>query len=306
MGRGRSKHTIALVQAAYEILAEIQPASVRAVCYKLFVRQLIPSMLKQQTDKVSGYLVTAREEGVIPWEWIVDETRPAEYPGTWNDPEHFAEVAMRSFRRDRWQQQDTHVEVWSEKSTIGGTVGPILKKLGVTFRVFGGYSSATKIKDIADMSLNIEKPFVALYMGDWDPSGLHIDEVYIPDKLGKHGAAVEIKRIALVASDLTCELSSFPLLDKETDTRFHWFASRTCEDFGLKCWEFNAMKCWELDAMDPRILRQRVEAEILRYINQDAWDRCQLAEDVEQSSLRTVLTNWHKQMGAGPQIGIHP
>jgi hypothetical protein len=44
MGRGRSQKSLALVQLAREILEEIQPASVRAVCYQLFTRGAIPSM----------------------------------------------------------------------------------------------------------------------------------------------------------------------------------------------------------------------------------------------------------------------
>jgi hypothetical protein len=39
MGRGRSQKSIELVQTAHDILEEIQPASVRAVCYQLFIRE---------------------------------------------------------------------------------------------------------------------------------------------------------------------------------------------------------------------------------------------------------------------------
>jgi hypothetical protein len=35
MSRGRSDYTLSLVEAAQEILCEIEPATVRAVCYKL-------------------------------------------------------------------------------------------------------------------------------------------------------------------------------------------------------------------------------------------------------------------------------
>ncbi|MDQ2963218.1 MAG: hypothetical protein M3R31_08700 [Pseudomonadota bacterium] len=42
-GRGKAQKTIALIYAARRILEEIQPASVRAVCYRLFVAGVIPS-----------------------------------------------------------------------------------------------------------------------------------------------------------------------------------------------------------------------------------------------------------------------
>lgn len=77
-GRGKSRASIAIIEASIRILAEIQPASVRAVCYRLFTEGLIESMAKGKTNKVSRLLVDAREDGLVPWDWIVDETREAE------------------------------------------------------------------------------------------------------------------------------------------------------------------------------------------------------------------------------------
>jgi hypothetical protein len=67
-----------LIEAAYAILREIQPASVRAVCYRLFTIGAIVSMDKAETNKVSTQLTWAREQHIIPWSWIVDETREPE------------------------------------------------------------------------------------------------------------------------------------------------------------------------------------------------------------------------------------
>lgn len=78
MGRGKAQKSLDLIDAARAILREIQPATVRAVCYRLFVANVIDNMSKSQTNKVSRQLTWAREEGIIPWHWIVDETREAE------------------------------------------------------------------------------------------------------------------------------------------------------------------------------------------------------------------------------------
>ena len=78
MGRGNAKQSDRLIVAAHRILKDIHPASVRAVCYKLFTERLIPSMAKKETDRVSKLLTRAREYNLIPWDWIVDETRKAE------------------------------------------------------------------------------------------------------------------------------------------------------------------------------------------------------------------------------------
>ena len=74
MPRGKTQAVIALIDTCAEILEQIQPASVRAVCYQLFVRELIKSMAKVCTNRISRHLVYAREEGIIPWDGL--STKP--------------------------------------------------------------------------------------------------------------------------------------------------------------------------------------------------------------------------------------
>src|SRR5262245_60151463 len=119
-GRGKSAKTLRLIDAAKAILTEIQPATVRAVCYRLFVAGIIDSMEKKNTSKVSVQLTWAREQGIIPWQWLVDETREAEYIPSWDDPEQFAQSISRQYRRDNWAHQNALIEVWSEKGTMRG------------------------------------------------------------------------------------------------------------------------------------------------------------------------------------------
>ena len=65
MPRGKTQRSVDLIAACYDILQEIHPATVRAVCYQLFIRgQRIPSMEVRHTKRVSAQLVDAREAGV--------------------------------------------------------------------------------------------------------------------------------------------------------------------------------------------------------------------------------------------------
>jgi len=41
VGRGKSERSLQLIDASIDILEEIQPATVRAVCYRLFTMGLI-------------------------------------------------------------------------------------------------------------------------------------------------------------------------------------------------------------------------------------------------------------------------
>lgn len=99
-GRGLSQDSKRIIYAAYEVLETEHPASVRATCYRLFTLNVIDSMKKSETDKVSRLLVYARENGIIPWDWIVDETRESECVTTWSDPEEYFDIVSRSFRKD--------------------------------------------------------------------------------------------------------------------------------------------------------------------------------------------------------------
>jgi hypothetical protein len=77
-------------------------------------------MARSEMQRVYRLLKEAREEGDIPWDWIVDETRAIERVPTWSDPEEYARCVARSYRRDFWNQQPHRVQVWSEKWTVRG------------------------------------------------------------------------------------------------------------------------------------------------------------------------------------------
>jgi hypothetical protein len=279
--RGISKSSKDLIDASYQILEEIQPASVRAVCYRLFTIGMIPNMSKGSTGKVSKKLVYAREQGLIPWDWIVDETRSAEKTQTWKDTSSIIRSAVNSYRRDYWQEQPYRIEVWSEKGTVRGTLSPILDEYGVTFRAMHGYSSATVINEIAEESNRSDKPLIAFYCGDFDPSGKHMSDINLPRRLERYGANITIQRTALLESDVfDGDLPSFEAASKSGDTRFQWFI----DNFGNKC--------WELDAMSPVMLRECVKASITCKLDLEAWNRAIDIEQVQKASLQQFHQSW--------------
>jgi hypothetical protein len=286
MSRGKGHRSLALVAKAYAILEEIQPASVRAVCYRLFVAGLILSMKKSETNSVSRLLTRAREEGEIPWDWIVDESREAETVRTWSEPAEIIRAAVHGYRKDYWQDQRCHVEVWSEKGTVRGTLGPVLDEYGVTFRVMHGYASATVINKIAEESRAIDKPFIAFYVGDWDPSGKHMSDVDLPRRLQEYGAAAVLVRIALEDGDLQ-GLPSFDVETKSQDPRYTWFRNNVGGD------------CYELDAMPPPELRSCVESHIRGLIDLDLWNHSIGIEKVEVASMQEFHKSWQASLCSG-------
>jgi hypothetical protein len=267
-----------LIGAMYAIAKAAQPITGRGVGYKLFTAGLIASMSVNEMQKVYRLLRIAREQGDIPWEWIVDETRELERVSTWDDPEQYARTVARSYRRDFWNQQPVRVEVWSEKGTIRGVLKPVLDHYAVGFRVMHGFTSATAVNDIAKDSDG--RNLIVLYVGDFDPSGLYMSECDLPQRIAEYGGDhVKFRRIALMP-DQTAGLPSFPASDKRKDTRYPWFVKH------------HGTRCWEIDAMDPRDLRECVKEWIRQQIEPTAWARCETVNAAELESMRTFLSNW--------------
>jgi hypothetical protein len=277
-GRGKSESSLALVTAAKAILEEIQPATVRAVCYRLFVAKMITDMGKNSTGKVSKQLVWAREQNIIPWHWIVDEGRYLERTAQWDSIDERIDCAVKTYRRDNWNDQPQRLEVWSEKGTVRGTIGPILRTYGVGFRVMHGYTGASTLHTAA-INSRYGHPLTILYIGDYDPSGLHMSEIDIPQRLERYEGKAAFQRIALRAAD-TVGLPSFPAADKKTDSRFDWFA----RNYGDKC--------WELDAYSPPLLRQRVEQEIKARLDMNAWEHALKIERAEIAAMKEYGDSW--------------
>jgi hypothetical protein len=235
-------------------------------------------MAKSEMQRVYRLLKEARERGYIPWEWIVDETRTLERVPTWSDPESYARCVARSYRRDFWGQQPVRVELWSEKGTVRGVLGPVLDHFAVGFRVMHGFSGATTIHDVSQDDDGRE--LIVLYVGDFDPSGMFMSEEDLPARLSDYGGDhVSIQRIALTREHVT-DLPSFPATDKRKDPRYRWFRAN------------HGNRCWELDAMDPNDLRNCVDEVIAELIEPVAWKRCEIINQAEQESLRTILEKW--------------
>lgn len=273
-----AKESLRVIEAMHDIAEAAQPITGRGVGYKLFTAGLIASMSTKDMKKVYRLLKIARERNMIPWEWIVDETRELERVSTWRDPAEYVRTVKLSYRRDAWADQPVRVEVWAEKGTVRGVLQPVLEEYGVGFRVMHGFGSATSIYDVAQDEQ--DRPLVALYAGDWDPSGLYMSQHDLPDRLARYGGDhVVLKRIALLADDIT-DLPSFSAADKKKDSRYKWFT------------QHHGNECWELDAMDPNDLRERVENRIVAEIEPEAWQRYVTAQEAEQESLETLLDQW--------------
>jgi len=242
--------------------------SVRQIFYKLVANYGYPNE-RQAYKRLITILTKAREEGLIDADRICDFSRPEYY----NNPpyktldEYLQEkikLIIEDFDLDRWENQPFYVEVWIEKEALSRVILPICKKYRVNLIVKKGYSSYTQVYR-AGKRFPDGKPAIVLYLGDHDPSGLHIEaKLYqrLTQILLKEGKIIPlaVKRVALTYYQiLSYGLPPSPLKK----------VGQGHEKYRKKFGE----KTWELDALDPKILTCLLEEEIRKLINWTLWEQ---------------------------------
>lgn len=279
MARAEWAKTTALIDVAVAILEGQYPMTVRQLFYQIVSRAVL-----QNNDrcykKVSRVMNKARQDGRCRWEYIVDRSRPEYAPNVFKDAQGYAEVVRRSYRKDYWELQPNHVEVWTEKDAIIGCIEGLTNELGITVRVGRGFNSATKRHQIEVLFRQIErngKNIFVLYLGDHDPSGVAIEK----DLCEKIHANFSIKRIAIHKADIRL-FDLPPLRVKLSDSRSVEFVRNHGPD------------CVELDALPANELRSRIQNAVYSLMDMTKWERAIEIEKAEMASIISSMELWNK------------
>lgn len=274
MAKARWKETENLIREAREILEPEHPMTIRQLFYRLVSIQVLQNNLPNY-KRVSRVMTDVRKVFEIPFDWIVDRTKVEIEPLVWDDPGEFSELVGNLYKKNRWQDQSCHVEIWSEKDAINGSVEPVYSRYGVTFRAYRGFNSTTKKYEIARFFNSLGKPVVILYLGDHDPSGWAIQRDLKNALNEYHVHDFTISRLAIMPEDIHI-FNLPPLRVKEKDSRAPKFKARYGEE------------AVELDALPPTELRARLEDAILELIDVELWNRAESVEQVELESIREI------------------
>jgi len=285
-----------LLNAAVEILKAEQPVTLRQLYYRLVSSGALGN--RQAEYKRLGALMTrAREARVIPRTWIVDHVRATLKPSSWSGLADFGETIRQVYRKDFWERQAHHVEIFVEKDAVAGTIQPVTAENDVALRVCRGYASVSFAGEIADEWARIEKPVFAYYCGDFDPSGFDIERD-LREKLVRYSgladewrgvntdgwSAIEDhansdasggfywRRLAVREADFQA-FDLIPLPVKHRDSRSAGFLQQ------------HGGHCAEVDALPPSELRRRVLEAIDGHIDVDEWNRLMDVEQAEQQSI---------------------
>jgi hypothetical protein len=276
--RGLSWRTISLRDFAHELLEAKQPMNLRQLHYEVFgaakidydnatpdykrlSRVTSASRRRHRQAELKGYghVFVGWE---IPHEWIVDELRLGERVSVWNDVANYVDTVRDSYRRDLWQDQPVHVEVWAEKASVLGSLRPVTREFGLTLRACRGFGSTGMEGQIGNLFAGIEKPINVFYLGDHDASGDVIDKDIHRRVEEASGKEFTMKRLAIFPEDIK-RFNLPPQKIKSSDSRSAAFKKKYGEDSPTV----------ELDALPVDELRSRVRRAIEELTDADRWNR---------------------------------
>jgi hypothetical protein len=120
--------------ALYAIVSQMKPMTVRQVFYQATVRNLVEKSEAGYT-KVQTDLVQMRRAGMLPYDWLADNTRWQRKPRTFYSVQHALDDTARLYRKALWAEADAYVEVWLEKDALTGVVMPITSMFDVPLMV---------------------------------------------------------------------------------------------------------------------------------------------------------------------------
>lgn len=295
MSQGKHESTKALEAAIIAILKEQNPATVRYPHYGLlsfndaFVRT-IHQNTRGCYQRVSKIITELRLCGRIPWEWIVDKSRPTYKPTVWENPRDYGASVKVSYRKDYWEEQPALVEIWSEKDTISGVIAPVTDDLGVTVRVGRGFNSTTGVHDIAHHFRHVSKSKYVFYLGDHDPDGRAIEESIRRRVLALGSGPFAMRRLAINVGDIK-RFNLPPMRIKRFDDG-HEKAGLPRSSRGKAFLRKYPDETVELDALPPDVLRRRVKNAIEVLIDWTRWFRAIDVEAAELESIENFVSKW--------------
>lgn len=230
------RKTLAVIEAARRILAGYgHRPTLRRVFYELVSADLIPNT-ERAYKNLSYQLDRARWAGLIDPDAFDDLQRQPDVLPAWDGPGDFVRSVVPQYRSDWWRGAPLRVELWAEKAAVTGILAPVAREYGIPFLAMRGFGSFTAVHDAVERAQWYEadgtEAVDVLYVGDFDPSGMAMDED-LTDRLARMGGLHAFERVALTRA----QVDDFDLIPQPVKRR----DSRAAD------WQHGGS--WELDAV---------------------------------------------------------
>jgi hypothetical protein len=108
----------------------MRPMTVRQVFYQATFRGIVE---KSEADyaKVQTDLVLMRRAGLLPYEWLADNTRWQRKPQFHTSVQEALDDTVRLYRKALWANADAYIEIWLEKDALPGVILPVTSQYDV-------------------------------------------------------------------------------------------------------------------------------------------------------------------------------
>jgi hypothetical protein len=269
-----------LRQAIYDVVAADNPATVRQVFYRLVSAGHIDKTEAAYNGIVVRMLLDMRLKNELPFESIADNTRWVRKPTMRSSVGEALTHAARAYRRDLWEDQEAHVEIWCEKDALAGVLMEVTYDWGVPLMVSRGFSSASYLYSCAANIRAIGKPTYLYHFGDHDPSGLLVDRS-IERRLRQFAPDANITFVrAAVTPEQIAELG-LPTRPTKHSAHSRGFKGESVE----------------VDAIPSSTLRQMVSKCIEQHVDQRQMEITRIAEQHERESMQALIDGFNAANG---------
>jgi len=257
------KQSLALLDQVQEIIKSYDFAlTLRQIYYQLVAKQIIPNK-QSYYHKLSRLCVMGRDEGILPEEAFADRLREVDKLSSWPDLNDFLKTVKRSYHKDKWENQENYIEIWTEKDALRNVITEITYPFDVTLMVARGQLSRTEIYRTAQRYKNKEdKDCNLFYAGDFDPSGFSIYES-IKERLANFDVDIIFERIALTPEQIEkYRLPSDPA--KEKDPNFKDFVKK----YGDQVVELDSLPPEELRNLVKNVIEENIDFGLLAQVQE--------------------------------------
>jgi hypothetical protein len=258
------------------VLREDHPQSVRHLFYRMTDPRLPESVEKSDRGyrHVQDRCVKLRRSGAIPYGWIADMSRRGYYVNTFHGAGDFLRRMRGLYRADLWRDAAVRCEVWVESRSIASVLLDDCDELAVALFPCGGFSSLSFVHSAAEEhnESGDDRPLVVLYVGDYDPAGVLIDQA-LERELRRHlSERIPLSFVRVGINPDQIEQYDLPTKPrKESDRR-----------------SLHVAETVEAEAMPARILRAILRERIERMLPEGALAAAKVAEQSEREHIERI------------------
>lgn len=299
--------------------------TLRQLYYQLVTKNIIANK-PEEYDKLGNLLTKGRMCGIVDFDAIEDRVRIPRHTYEVDDIDDAISDVEKLYRLDRQAGQENYIELWVEKDAISSILSRKTSYYHIRMMVNRGYSSTTAMFDAYERilkQLSEGKRVNILYIGDHDPSGIHISEKDLFKRLFLMLSVRPTNPVYEVINKLS-EEEIDELLDKYEDNeesrdedgyvdatrcflldRFKIVPiALTWEQIQLYNPPINPVKikdprakwyiekygeyCWEVDALTPTVFHETIDKAILELIDIDKFEAVLEQEKTDKEELKKL------------------